>query len=290
MDAESVRKMARVGEKITGEYAAFLVQHARLDQLPAACDSSDHTQELVILDEACGTGSVSSQLLRRLDDKTRAMIDLTLLDISKPSLDYAEQRLQSEGWKLKALQTLQADATDSKLPSSHFTHILLGFGPMMFADWRTALREIHRMLRPGGLVAMSTWDEGGWLPDVRAALASDPTLPRGPSAKELLETFSPESDWSEPRWIEGVLQEFGFDDIQITTKQRTSELDGVDEFKLTVPNTLGNIIAKCWSPEQAATHGERAKETLIRYTKEKYGDGQIRWDWAAHLMTAKKPL
>jgi len=42
------------------------------------------------------------------------------------------------------------DATNTKLPDAYFTHILLSFGPMAIHDWRSAIREIHRMLRPGG--------------------------------------------------------------------------------------------------------------------------------------------
>ncbi|EXJ55069.1 uncharacterized protein A1O5_12808 [Cladophialophora psammophila CBS 110553] len=260
-----------------------------MDQLPATSDGKD-VAELVILDEACGTGAISSRLLHMFDDKTRAMTDLTMLDIAKPPLEYAERRIQLEGYSLKAFRTLQGDATDTKLPSSHFTHIFLAFGPMMFNDWRAALREIHRMLRPGGLVAMSTWDDGGWLADVRASLASDPSLPQAPSAKELLEAFSPGSHWSEPMWIKGKLQEFGFEDIQIETKARTGTLDGMDEFMVTVPLTLGNVIEKCWSQEQAAAHGNRAKETLVKYVTQKYGSGEIKWGWVAHLITARKPM
>ncbi|KIW34159.1 uncharacterized protein PV07_00955 [Cladophialophora immunda] len=289
MDPQFVDQMARVGEKITGEYAAFLLQHAKMDQLTTASGSKD-IAELVVLDEACGTGAIASRLLHMLDDKTRAVTNLTMLDIAKPSLEYAERRLQREGCNLKALRTLQGDVTDTKLPSSHFTHVFFGFGPMAITDWRAALREIHRMLHPGGLAAMSTWGDGGWLPDVRAALASDPSLPRGPSAKELLEAFSPDSDWSQPTWIETVLREFGFEDVQIKTVPRTSVLDGMDEFMITVPMTLGNVIDKCWSQGQAKAHGERAKETLVRYVAQKYGSGEIRWDWVAHLITARKPV
>ncbi|OAP57202.1 hypothetical protein AYL99_07940 [Fonsecaea erecta] len=288
MDPQFVEKLARVGEKITGEYGGLLLQHAKMDQLATASDSKNFA-ELVVLDEACGTGAIASRLLHMLDEETRAMTDLTLLDIAKPSLEYAERRLQKDGRKLQALRTLQADATDTKLPSSHFTHVFLGFGPMVFSNWRAALREIHRMLRPGGLAAMSTWGDGGWLPDVRAALASDPSLPRGPDAKELLEAFSPDSDWSDPSWITTTLQDFGFEDIQIKTVPRTGVLDGMEEFMTTVPMTLGNIIDKCWTPAQAEAHGERAKETLVKYVAEKYPSGEIKWDWVAHLITARKP-
>ena len=222
-----------LAEKITGEYAEHLLRQAKLDNLP-----EDDGSELVILDEACGTGIVSARLMAMLSSKSRQKLDLTMTDISKPIIEYTTRRILRESWQ--GAKAVQADATDTKLPDACFTHILLSFGPMVIHDWRSAIREIHRMLRPGGVVAMSSWQEGGWLPDVTAALATDTTLPSAPDAHELLNAFSPGSQWDRPEWVTSTLsEEFGFEEIEVNSVARTSVFTGMEEWADTVPMTLG---------------------------------------------------
>ena len=188
LDCESLPAKAQTAEKFTGDYAQHLLLQAKMDSLPENDDL-----ELVVLDEACGFGTVSAHLMALLSQRSKDKLELLMTDVAAPMVAFCEQRIQREGWR--GTKTARADAMDTRLPDAYFTHVLLGFGPFMFHDWRSAIKEIHRKLRPGGTLAMSSWGEGGWLPDTRAALASHPSLPAAPEASELLSAWSPDSRW-----------------------------------------------------------------------------------------------
>lgn len=42
-------------------------------------------------------------------------------------------------------------------PSDGFDAAFSIFGVMLFPDWRAGLRELHRVVRPGGRVVLATW-------------------------------------------------------------------------------------------------------------------------------------
>jgi len=115
-------------------------------------------------------------------------------------VEYTKARIQREGWK--GARALAADAKDTKLAGSHYTHVRLQtLVPMILNDWQAGLSEVRRLLRPNGIAAMTTWHRIGWLPDTRQALASDPGLPGFPehhSDDSIANLFSPGAYFRRP--------------------------------------------------------------------------------------------
>ena len=99
-----------------------------------------------ILDVGCGAGNYSLKLLQR-----RPNLDVTLVDLSKPMLDRANERIRnvSKG-KIKAIQgdirlvDLDADQFDIVLAAA-ILHHLRGE-----EEWESVFRKIFRSLRSGG--------------------------------------------------------------------------------------------------------------------------------------------
>jgi ubiquinone/menaquinone biosynthesis C-methylase UbiE len=277
-NAQFVKSYA-TAEKLTGKYGKMLVEESKIDKTPSG-------QELVVLDEACGTAIISVDLMQLLDETAKDNLTLTCADAADAMVDFVGSRIEASGWK--NAKAVKADGTDTKLPSSHFTHIFLNFGPMIFADWRAAMSEIHRMLRPGGMVAMSSWAKVGWVADVREAFATDPEIPALPVDERLRKMFSEDGEWDDAAWIEEVLPSFGFVDVQTKLVPSTSVLSDTAECAHMVKGILSMIMSKYWSEEQRSDFGDRAKAVVTRYMEEKYGDGEIEWQWEAVLTMAKK--
>ncbi|KIX05379.1 uncharacterized protein Z518_06251 [Rhinocladiella mackenziei CBS 650.93] len=279
-DSEEFAKVYGSAEKLTGTFAQMLVEEAKLNQVSDA-------EELVILDEACGTGIVSVKLMETLSDKAKENLDLTCADFADPMVDYVGKRIQSAGWK--NAKAIQSDGCDTKLPSSQYTHIFLNFGPMVFPDHKAGLSEISRMLRPGGIIAMSSWEKIGWSPDVRAAFATDPELPPMPSDEEVAALLSPGGKWNEPAWARDTVTQAGFEDVRVQSVPHTSLLDGVTELMTLVTGVVAMLMSRIWSKEQQEKYNERAKVAVEKYMEQKYRNSEIKWDWIAILITAKKP-
>ncbi len=99
------------------------------------------------LDLACGTGDLTLRLTRRF---LRGSV--TGVDMDGRMLASARRRLRSAGtanWSL-----VQADMTRLPLESAQFDVVTGGYALRNAPDLRMALEEIHRVLRPGGSVAV----------------------------------------------------------------------------------------------------------------------------------------
>ncbi len=111
--------------------------------------AADCTQGSV-LEMACGTGILTRQLRARL----KPSVSLTATDLNPGMLEYAQKKLNgAEGitWR-------PADITDLPFPNASFDGVVCQFGLMFAADKDRAFREMRRVLRNGGLLALSVWD------------------------------------------------------------------------------------------------------------------------------------
>ena len=101
-----------------------------------------------ILDVGTGTGRISIPLLQR-------GLDLVGCDISSKML----MRLQE---KFPSARIAQADATFLPFPSDHFEFVMTVHILHLIPSWRDVLREIWRVLQPGGAyLNVRTWGSSG---------------------------------------------------------------------------------------------------------------------------------
>ncbi len=127
-----------------------------------------------VLDVACGTGVLTREAARRAGP-TGAVAGL---DLSAEMLAVARRLSPSLAWH-------QASAQALPFPDRSFDAVVSQFGLMFFPDRPAALREIVRVLRPGGRLAVAVW---GSLDDTPAYAAEVALVERlaGPAAAEAL--------------------------------------------------------------------------------------------------------
>lgn len=146
------------------------------------------------------TRGASPSVLRPLRAALRGAPGHELVDVGGGTGSYA-LALREEAWdplvidlnaamlaraKAKGLRTLQGDAAELPLPDSSADAAMLVSMLHHVPDWRAALREARRVLRPGGRLALMGWtrehmERVTWLrdyfPSMDAWLALDhPTL------------------------------------------------------------------------------------------------------------------
>lgn len=102
-----------------------------------------------ILEVACGTGVVTRALAERLDSS----VDITASDLNQPMVDHAASVGTS-----REVHWRQADVMAMPFEDGAFDAVVCQFGVMFFPDRPAALREIMRVLRPGGVLLFNTWD------------------------------------------------------------------------------------------------------------------------------------
>jgi ubiquinone/menaquinone biosynthesis C-methylase UbiE len=100
-----------------------------------------------ILDVACGTGAVASVALREIGSEG----SVVGIDRSPEMLAVARRKMPDIDWREGRAEALPF-ADDS------FDAVFCQFGLMFFDDRSQALREMLRVLRPGGRVTLAVWD------------------------------------------------------------------------------------------------------------------------------------
>jgi len=272
--------MRRAGEIITGPFAQPLIA--------AAGFPPSSLEDLVILDNACGSGVIAATLLGLLDKEQKRWTKVTCGDVQQGMIDHVRTRAEKEHWE--GVEIKLVDAQDTQLPSSHYTHVLTAFAIMLVPKPLAALQEIHRILVPGGMNGFTTWNKVGWVPLVERAFAAIPGCPPFPGTENISD-FMGTGRWDTPAFIKQQLEEQGFVDVHIEVKDELSTIDSSENFVRLFGGMFIGLATKWFTEEQKQEFGEKIKETLLSQLQEEHGAGQP-WDMplTANVVTCRKPV
>lgn len=96
-----------------------------------------------ILDIATGTGDLAFALLKANPEK------LTGLDLSEGMLEVARKKASAKNSSIK-IDFIQGDSENLPFPDNSYDAVTVAFGVRNFEDLTKGLREILRVLKPGG--------------------------------------------------------------------------------------------------------------------------------------------
>ena len=115
-----------------------------------------------VLDLCCGTGDMAFALRRRTRSATAQILGA---DFSHAMLQRAAEKggKGRNGTTLRPLQWVEADALRLPFPDAHFNLVTSAFGFRNLADYDAGLREIARVLAPGGECGILDFGEPGGL-------------------------------------------------------------------------------------------------------------------------------
>jgi len=115
---------------------------------PAALDTLRLHPGDTVLDLACGTGLNFPHLAERLGPDGRSVG----VDLTRAMLLRARRKLASRSGTRVAL--LEGDAANLPLASDSCDAVLCSYGMVIIPDYRRALAEAVRVLKPGGRLAL----------------------------------------------------------------------------------------------------------------------------------------
>lgn len=105
----------------------------------------------ILLDIGCGAGNYSLKMLTKIAD-----LNCTLVDLSKPMLDKAKERVSAK--TNNEVKTIQGDIREVDLKENSFDIILAGAVLHHLRDdndWETTFTKLYRLLKPGGCLMIS---------------------------------------------------------------------------------------------------------------------------------------
>lgn len=100
-----------------------------------------------ILDIATGTADLAIESMRL---KPKEIIGV---DISNRMLDIGRHKIMAKGYQ-GIIRLEQGDSESLQFPDGHFDAITVAFGVRNFENLEKGLKEMHRVLRPGGIAVI----------------------------------------------------------------------------------------------------------------------------------------
>lgn len=151
-----------------------------------------------ILDVAAGNGNVSLALARRF-------CRVLSTDYVQPLLDKGKERADAEELEI---EFQVADAQDLPFGDAEFDGVVSTFGVMFAPDQPQSAKELIRVCRPGGKIALASWTPSSLVGRLCSTIGSHMSAAPG---------FKAPANWGREEWIQEHLAPFA-SEMEITFK------------------------------------------------------------------------
>lgn len=223
-----------------------------------------------VLDVACGTG-----VLTRVAASLSGDDDLVIgLDAAAGMLAVASEQSPAIRWQQGLADTLPFD-------DASFDVVVSQFGLMFFPNRLAALKEMRRVLMPGGRSAVAVWDA---LDRSEAYPALVDLLQRraGQAAADALRAPFVLGD---PVALKESFKQAGFDSVDVTTESGTARFPSI--------RVMVEADLRGWLPVMGVELQEplieqilvEAEDVLSRYVT---ADGTVQFASPAHIVTGRR--
>lgn len=223
-----------------------------------------------VLDVACGTGILAREAASRM----RGEGSVAGLDANPGMLAVAKRLDPAIEWREGVAESLPYE-------DNSFDAVVSQFGLMFFEDRSKALREMIRVLAPGGRIAASVWES---LENSEAYPAEVALLERiaGSQAADAVRAPFVLGDRSE---LATLFEDAGVTSVEITTHRGTARFPSI---RVMVEADLRGwlpVMGVVLSEEQIECILDEAEHDLRRYVTPQ---GNMTFDSPAHIVTGSK--
>jgi SAM-dependent methyltransferase len=223
-----------------------------------------------VLDVACGTGVLAREVARLVGPSG----SVVGLDTGAGMLAVASRLSPSIEWQ-------QGTAEALPFESDSFDAVVSQFGLMFFPDRVSALREMIRVVRPGGRLAVAVWDSLERTPAYADLVALIDRVAGRSAGDALRDPFA----LGDVEALGTLFADAGIHGAAIKTHHGTGQFDNI--------RTMVEAELRGWFPiagillpeDQITRILEDADQVLGRY---RTPDGHVAFDSPAHIVSASK--
>ncbi len=221
-----------------------------------------------VLDIACGTGVLTIEVADRVGS------DGTVI-----GLDPNEGMLALARRKAPAIEWRQGFAESIPFESNYFDAVVSQFGLMFFEDKLTAIKEMHRVLRPGGRLAVAVWDSLENTPGYAAITDLLQQLFGDEAANAMRAPYS----LGDTQILGTLFTDAGVREAEITTHEGTAHFPSISSWVHT--DVKGWTLADMIDDDQYQRLLKEAEQKLLRFVT---SEGKVAFPAPAHIVAATK--
>jgi len=222
-----------------------------------------------VLDVACGTGVLACAALDRVGPQGRVVG----LDLNADMLSVARRKSAAIDWREGRAEALP-------FPDGSFDAVVSQFGFMFFEDRPAALREMRRVLRPGGRLAVAVCDALDHSPGY-AALAD---LLQRLFGSRVADAFRAPFVLGDPERLRSICAAAGMADATIAQHKGSVRFTSIESLIATERAcvwTLGGMLADAQFA-QLVTEAQQAFAPFVG------ADGAVVFDMPALIVTHRR--
>jgi len=156
-----------------------------------------------VLDVGCGTGASALPAAEKVGSRGRVIG----VDLAERLLAIARQKARDQG--LANVEFRSGDMERLGYPDGHFDAVVSVFSIFFVTDMVRQVRELWRMVRPGGTLAITTWGPRMFEPGTTHWWSAVKEV-----RPDLVPAVSPWSRITEPESVGDLLREAGIADVE----------------------------------------------------------------------------
>jgi len=252
-------------------YERVAVRYVLGPWAPSLADAARLAAGERVLDIACGTGVVTRIAAQRVGPRGR----VTGVDLNAGMISVARSLPVADG---APIDWLEGSALALPLPDASVDAVLCQQGLQFFPDKALALREMRRVVRGAGRLALSVWSAvGPYHSAVGEALAR--FLDESTAASFCASRKAPGKDE-----LERLVATAGWSEVKVSVSRLSIHVPGVERFVL--EHLAGTPVAAALAAADAETRkniGASVKRAMERFEA---GDG-VTYPEEAHVVTAR---
>ena len=258
-------QQGQVSRSAADVYEEFFVPALFREPAQHVVQAADIRRGQSVLDVACGTGVLAREAAPVTGDAGK----VTGLDRNDGMLAVARRLAPGIDWQLGVAEALP-------FVDRSFDRVFCQFGLMFFDDRVAALREMRRVMKPGGRMHVAVWDSLDHTPGYAAMVNLLHRLFEAPAADALRAPFL----LGEPDTLRETFAKAGLTDAQLQTFDVTARFPSLEAWVHT--DVRGWTLAGMIDDDEYQTLLDAARNELVGFER---SDGSVAFSSPAHLVT-----
>lgn len=232
--------------------------------------------DAIVLDVAAGTGEPGLTIASHLNGGK-----VVSTDLAEGMLEVAQENAKKRG--IKNFETIVCDVCELPFADNTFDAISCRFGFMFFPDMQLAIKEMTRVLKPGGKIATAVWnipEKNFWITATMGTISKNVEItPPPPGAPGMFRC-------SKAGLMSDLFSQAGLKNV--------SENEVLGKLKCKTTDVYWNLMNDVAAPVVAAlsktddTMRQKIKEEVYSLVNQKYPDNNVVIDSSALVIYGEK--